>query len=465
MPKISRIIENKFPYPPTSGQRELFLMFDELIETSRNRATLLIRGYAGTGKTASIASFVKALPLFNYKSLLLAPTGRAAKVVSNYSGHSAFTIHKIIYRNSTDQDTGELIFKRQKNNHRQTVFIVDEASMIQEDDRPGSSSILQDLINYVFEHENNKLVLIGDDAQLPPVGYLYSGALDVNNLVDKYGLDIFETSLTEVVRQEKNSGILHYATKLRKMIAGKSDKLNLNTNKFPDIIPIASVDLEEVIRKAYDEFGHINAVVICRSNRETVNMNRHIRNQILYREEDLETGDSIMIVRNNYYWLPEDSKTGFLANGDFVEVMKISNREEKYGFRFADLRLRLVDYPDQEPFNAKVMLDTLYTLSPSLASKESLDLYNKVFKDQAEVSQKKARLASRSDPYLNALQVKFTYAITCHKSQGGQWPVIFIKHGYRAGKKPDAEYLRWLYTGISRATDLCYFVDFDDKYL
>ncbi|HLF34594.1 MAG TPA: AAA family ATPase [Cyclobacteriaceae bacterium] len=460
MPKISRIIQNNFPYPPTAGQVQLFQLLDELFDSSSPRATLLVKGYAGTGKTAALSGLVRILSLFNYKALLLAPTGRAAKIVAGYTGHAAFTIHKIIYRNIIDETTGRPIFSLQKNSHKRTVFIVDEASMIQDDENPEGLSVLSDLVEYVFRHDSNKLILIGDDAQLPPVGRLYSGALDSLNLCDKYNLDVLEVSLHEVVRQEKDSGILYNATMVRKMIPRPHGVLQIKTRNFRDVFHISSRELETALQGAYDEFGLENTVIICRSNKEAVQLNKLIRTRILFREDDLETGDSVMIVRNNYFWLGEDSRTGFLTNGDFAEVLKISYREEKSGFMFADLALRLSDYPEQEPFEAKAILNTLYSQAPSLTADEFKALYDISSPGAGQYVSGGNNSQFKSDPYLNALQIKFTYAITCHKSQGGQWPVVFIKRPYLGNGQADEDYLRWLYTGISRAVKICYFVDF-----
>jgi len=462
LPKISRIIEDKFPYSPTDDQLNLFRFFDELIEKNLPRHTLLIRGYAGTGKTVSIASLVKSLPLFNYKSLLLAPTGRAAKVISSYSGNAAFTIHKIIYRNLTDQESGALNFELQKNFHRHTVFIVDEASMIPEGKSGENNNVLRDLLEYVFTFDTNKLILIGDDAQLPPVGYVISSSLDRNNLERNYGLSVQEVSLTDVVRQEKDSGILSRATLLREKISGREMETNfdLNRDKHSDIRMISSLELGEVLNEIYQNFNPADAIVICRSNRETVRFNQFIRTNVLFRNDELEAGDSVMIVRNNYFWLPDDSKAGFLANGDFAEVLAIKNHEEKYGFRFADLRLRLTDYPDQEPIEAKTILNPLYSDSPSMTKEEFNKLFSVVMKDQNIDTTEKPGKIIRENPYLNALQIKFTYAVTCHKAQGGQWPVVLIKQGYRKQGIADKEYLQWLYTAVTRATEICYFIDF-----
>ena len=397
--------------------------------------------------------------MLEFRAMLLAPTGRAAKVAAGYSGRKAFTIHRIIYGQSVDRQTGEMIFSRKKNNHHRTVFIVDEASMIQED--PVSGNLLRDLVDFVFEQGTNKLLLIGDDAQLPPVKKQFSGALDTGNLISNYGLNLIEVALTEVVRQEKNSGILVYATGLRKKIGEGKGTVKLPERGFSDISRLTSMEMEEKLSDAYRQYGPENCIVICRSNRETVLYNRYIRQRILFREEELETGDTVMVVKNNYFWLGPDSVTGFLANGDFAEVLKISNRDERYGLKFADLNLRLIDYPDQQPFTARAILDTLYTNTPSLPDKEFSGLVKSVTEEQGNMNQTEKKNIIRIDPDLNALQIKFTYSVTCHKAQGGQWPVVFIKHGFYQAGNWDIEYLRWLYTAVSRATEICYLVDFE----
>lgn len=463
MPKISEILQNKFPYDPTSDQQALFKLFDQFLP-SDGPDTLLIKGYAGTGKTSIIAVLVKVLPQFNYKFMLLAPTGRAAKVLSTYSGRRAYTIHKIIYKLVQDKNTGEFKFKRVKNYARNTVFFIDEASMIYEDLQFGRKGLLKDLIDFVFEDPSNKIVFIGDTAQLPPVGQEYSGALDKENLELRYHLQVKDMELKEVVRQEQHSGILKNATALREKIDKEDLEIQFNIRPFRDVFRMHSDKMEDGLRYAYRKFGIEDSIIICQTNKQANLYNQFIRRNILYFDQEIDAGDYIMIVKNNYYWLDEDSPAGFLANGDFAEVLKISNMEDKYDFHFADLKLRLIDYPDHPPIQAKVILDTLHIPSASLGIEDGQGLYERVAAEYEGVSKKEFNQAIASDPYLNALQIKFKYAITCHKSQGGQWPVVFLDQGYLKKESVDVNYLRWLYTGTTRATLELYFVNFHDTF-
>ena len=459
MPKISDILSDRFAYEPTSGQKELFKLFDYLPE-QKGPDTLLIKGYAGTGKTTIVSSLVRILPLFNLKSLLLAPTGRAAKVLANYSGRKAFTIHRIIYKLQRDRDSGMLSFKRIRNYHKETVFIVDEASMIYDQYSATQSNLLRDLKDYVFENSSNKLIILGDTAQLPPVGQENSGALDKDTLEGKYSLKVVEIELNEVVRQEQLSGILENATSIRRNIQAGRFGIRFNTRDYPDIFSMNSEKLEDGLRYAYNRFGIDNVIIICRSNRQANQFNQYIRRNLLYLDSRIDAGDHLMIVRNNYFWLDEDSKAGFLANGDFAEVRKIANIQEIYGFTFADLDLRLIDYPEHPVIRVKAILDTLESDSPSLNETDSRKLYDHVMTDYPGLSKKDLAAAIAADPYLNAVQVKFTYAITCHKSQGGQWHAVFLEQGYLKESIRDISYMKWLYTGMTRATRELYLVNF-----
>jgi exodeoxyribonuclease-5 len=426
--------------------------------------TLLIKGYAGTGKTSIVSVLVKALPLFNFKFMLLAPTGRAAKVLSTYSGRKAFTIHKIIYKLVHDKNTGELRFKRVKNYQKNTIFFIDEASMIYEDLQFGKSGLLKDLIDYVFEDPSNRIVFIGDTAQLPPVGQEYSGALDKENLELRYHLNVKDHELKEVVRQEQNSGILINATALRDKINLEDVDIQFKTRVFRDVFKMNSDKMEDGLRYAYDKFGIEESIIICQTNKQANSYNQFIRRNILFLDNEIDAGDYLMIVKNNYYWLGEESPAGFLANGDFAEVLKISNTEDRFGFKFADLSLRLIDYPNHPSIQAKVILNTLHAPAPSLIAEEMQKLYGNVATLYEGISKKEFNQAMSEDPYLNALQIKFKYAITCHKSQGGQWPVVFLDQGFLRKETIDISYLRWLYTGITRATKELYLVNFHEDF-
>tara|TARA_R110000822_G_scaffold176662_1_gene316522 strand:+ start:312664 stop:314064 length:1401 start_codon:yes stop_codon:yes gene_type:complete len=463
--KPSEILLSKFPFEPTSGQKELFRMFDEfLLDKDLVKPTLTIRGYAGTGKTTVIGAVVNMLPFFNMKYVLMAPTGRAAKVMSSYSKRTAFTIHKKIFQ-QTEEPGGSLRFSRQKNYHTNTLFIVDEASMLSDQSDYGTKGLLTELMDYVFEKEGNRLLLIGDVAQLPPVGSTESLALEASYLKHNFKTDNFSIELTEVMRQEESSGILYNATQLRKELSKEKFDIKFTTGQFKDIFKMTGERLEDGLRYAYDKYGTENTVIVCRSNKNAVQYNQYIRRAIQYREDELEAGDILMIVRNNYHYLPENTPGGFLANGDFVEVMKIVRFEDVYGLRFATLNLRLLDYPDHEPFEAKVILDTLYTPEASLPSADQKKLYEQVVEDYADVESKGERIKLiKKDPYLNALQVKFAYALTCHKSQGGQWEAVFVDQGYLNEEMIDQDYLRWLYTAVTRASKELFLVNFHQKF-
>ena len=465
MAKPSEILLSKFPFEPTKGQKGLFQLFDQfLLDEKQYNPVLILRGYAGTGKTTVVSAVVKMLPFFNYRYVLMAPTGRAGKVMSGYAKRTAFTIHKKIFQ-QTAEPGGGLQFKRQKNYHKNTLFIVDEASMIADQSEYGKKGLLEELMDYVFSQEGNRLMLIGDVAQLPPVGTLESPALEQNYLKAKYKSDINYWELTEVMRQEESSGILFNATNLRNELNKEAFAPKFATSRFKDIFKMTGERLEDGLRYAYDKYGTENTAIICRSNKNAVQYNQYIRRVIQYREDELEAGDLLMIVRNNYRFLPESAPAGFLANGDFVEVLKIIRFEELYDLRFVELRVRLLDYPDQEPFEAKVILDTLYTEEASLNDKKYRALYEQVSEDYADISSKVERAkAIKNDPYLNALQVKFAYALTCHKSQGGQWPAVFVDQGYLTEEMVDREYLRWLYTAVTRATEELYLVNFHQRF-
>lgn len=466
MPKASDIIRSKFPFEPTPGQLQFFKALDVFFELKDNdRPMMLLKGYAGTGKTTIISALVQFLPLFNYKYVLVAPTGRAAKVMSNYSKKIALTIHKKIYRQVAEPGSGEPSFSTQQNYHKQTLFIVDEASMLSDDTGFGNSSLLNDLVSYIFQNEGNKVLFIGDDAQLPPVGKLQSPGLDANYLKSTFRSAVIETELTEVMRQAQDSGILHNATLLRAELNKKELLIKFHTKSFNDIFRMTGERLEDGLRYAYEKYGIDNTTIICRSNKMAVQYNEYIRRQIHFMDGELEAGDFLMIVRNNYVFQTEETPGGFLANGDFMEVVKVINFEEMYGFRFADLEIRLTDYQDHPNLQVKIMMDTLHSPSPSLSTEEYRKLYDLVADDYADLATKTERKeAIKKDPYLNALQVKFAYALTCHKSQGGQWKAVFVDQGYLTDEMVDKEYVRWLYTAVTRATDELFLVNFNNRF-
>lgn len=456
---IKSQILTHFGHNPTVQQEEVVekLSVFLLQESSENsRPLFILRGYAGTGKTSLVSAVVKTLVSMEKQCVLMAPTGRAAKVFSYYSGFPAYTIHKRIYKydmNGYSRYKFTLDFNRQKD----TLFIVDEASMLD-----GDSNILDDLIKYVFSGARCKLILLGDDAQLPPVGSIESPALN-SSVMMRYGLDVDEYTLTEVVRQEEESGILKNATMLREMISEASYFQTMTEAHLPllefgkDFRKVKNYDLIERISTAYDKCGIEDTTIVCRSNKRANLYNNAIRNQILFYEEELEQGDILMIAKNNYFW--ESEATPFLANGDIAVVKRVRNEQEFFGFHFADCELSLPDYGDVT-ITAKVLLDTLHSDAPSLTDEQGEMLYNNVMEDYMDISNKKDRLeALKKDPYYNALQVKYAYAVTCHKAQGGQWKRVFIDQGLVSPDMITTEYYRWLYTAITRATKRVYMVN------
>ena len=461
--QVQQLLFAKFPHTPTEGQIEACRLLTEFLFNPDPLSAFVLKGYAGTGKTTLVSALIQTLPALRVRSVLLAPTGRAAKVLSNYSGRQALTIHKKIYATTADAN-GLLRCSRIPNKHSYTLFIVDEASMIGEDNDSGHD-LLADLIDYVKEGSHCRLMLIGDTAQLPPVGSPVSPALDCEYLQTAYGLDIHSCELTEVVRQAETSGILHNSTLIRKQIADNdlAQTPLFDLDGFGDITRINSSELEEVLNQEYSDKGSEEVVLICRTNKRANIFNNAIRNRILFREDQLNTGDYLMVVKNNYFWTDEDASFGFIANGDIAEILRLRNFEEMYGFRFAMATLRFIDYPDAPEIECRILLDTLYSESPSLTADESRRLYEQVALDYADLPTKGDRIkAVKSDPYYNALQVKFAYALTCHKTQGGQWDTAIIDQGFLPDGVADREYLRWLYTALTRAKKQAYLLNFDD---
>ncbi|MBL4605375.1 MAG: AAA family ATPase [Flavobacteriaceae bacterium] len=457
----------KFPYKPTLKQSELFHLLGEFIFSKDNQSLFLLKGYAGTGTTTTISTLVNNLWQTGTKAVLMAPTGRAAKVISGYSKRQALTIHKKIYF-PKKQKNGSVDFVLQPNKHTNTIFIVDEASMIP--DRPQNSklfengSLLDDLISYVYSGKQCKLVLIGDTAQLPPVKLSVSPALEEDRLAYDYHKNVLNIELNEVTRQHENSGILANATLLRLLIQNDAVNFQFDLN-YPDIIRLVDgYDIQDAITSCYDNEGVEDTAFIVRSNKRANQYNQQIRREIRGQENEISTGDYVMVVKNNYYWLKDSSEAGFIANGDTCEVLRINAIKELYGFRFAEVEIRMIDYPDQKPFDTVLLLDTLSSETPSLSYEESNKLYEAVKEDYAhEKSKYKQLLAIKKNKYFNALQVKFSYAITCHKSQGGQWRTIFIEQPYLP-EGVSKEYLRWLYTAVTRAQEKLYLIGFKDEY-
>ncbi|OYD45204.1 ATP-dependent endonuclease [Sphingobacterium cellulitidis] len=470
--QIKNSLLQQFSHQATQQQVEVFEILGEFLHTFAVESCFILKGYAGTGKTSIISALVKSLPRFHKRSVLLAPTGRAAKVMSAYSGRNALTIHKKIYRKKNAVSL-DMQFSLADNTHENTLFIVDEASMISNEGHSMfSNGLLHDLIEYVQSGENCTLMLVGDIAQLPPVGLETSPALDPEYMNAEFGLEIFSYEMTDVVRQDKNSGILYNATKIRNEIRLDEEFAEYSypqfvTKSFKDIFRMNGERLIEGLHYAYDKFGIQNAMVICRSNKSANLYNQHIRNQILFRDEEITGGDIVMVVKNNYYWLQDNDEknTGFIANGDMAVIKKVSNVHEMHGFRFADLYLEFMDNNEGDAIRCRVLLDSLYVDSPNLPYEQQQKLYNSIAEDYQDIYAKKDRMeAIKKDPYYNALQIKFAYAITCHKAQGGQWPLVFIDQGYMNDDMLNTEFMRWLYTAITRATQELFLVNFNEKF-
>lgn len=456
-----------FGHEPTEGQRKFFLALDRMLNSSMPRCTLLLTGYAGTGKTTSTKAVIDTFRELKQRAVLLAPTGRAAKILGSYSGQQAFTIHKYIYQRKAMAD-GSAAFSMAVNKHKNTLFIVDEASMIGESGVAAGGfqyrSLLDDLIEFVFSGDSCRLLLIGDNAQLPPVGIDQSPALQLKKLQADFYLTIAQIEFNEVLRQAQDSGILYNATLLRVQQMENPEAFPVfDLGAYTDIIRIGGADLQEYLDDEISSNSIEDVVVITRSNKRANLFNEQIRRRVLWQEEEINAGDHLMIVRNNYFWLDEDEQqiAGFIANGDTAEVLKIIRTEDMWGFRFADVSIELVDYDNIPAFEVKVILDTLHSDGPSLDPDKAKALYHYVAETYLHLGDKRLiHRAVMKDPYYNALQVKFAYAVTCHKAQGGQWPVVFVEQGYLTDDMMDLSFQRWLYTAFTRAQQKLYLVNF-----
>ncbi|MBR4136967.1 MAG: AAA family ATPase [Bacteroidales bacterium] len=466
--ELYNILIKSFGYIPTDGQKTVLYHLSAFLLSQKPNPAYLLQGYAGTGKTTLVTTLVKTLPQIGMRYQLMAPTGRAAKVLSSYTEKTASTIHRKIYRFQQYAD-GSFRMTRAENKSKNTVFIVDECSMIP-DDFTNGRSLLDDLIGYVFSGENCRLLLIGDNAQLPPVGLENSPANDINVLKNSFNLTVASYELTEVMRQEEESGILWNATELRKALMALTSLTPLmplfNINGFTDIHRIEPQEFEELLWQNFNGKNTNDAVIICKSNKRANMYNQAIRARILQEEGEISTGDKLMVVKNNYFWTDEDQKVSFIANGDMIELMRINNTEEMYGFHFADVEIQLIDYPDAPNLSVKILLETLTSDSPALTQEESDRLYKAIEDDYMDIPNKRDRYkAMRQNPYFNALQVKFGYALTCHKTQGGQWPCVFIDAPYiKEDESLQISDLRWFYTAVTRAQKQLYFVNFEDSY-
>lgn len=471
-------ILQQFGFPPTPEQAQALDVFVQFMTDSNPHAVMILRGSAGTGKTSLSGAIVCTLRAVRQKVMLLAPTGRAAKVFSLNSGMPAYTIHRRIYREKAFAGVDGQ-FNLNDNLYTDTLFMVDEASMIANlglgGTTFGSGCLLDDLIHFVYQGRNDRLLLIGDKAQLPPVGEEESPALSAA-MLQGYGLSVYECDLNEVVRQSQQLGILFNATRIRQMITHDdiTQLPKIRFSGFSDIREMPGAELIEALGDSYHQVGLDDTIVVTRSNKRANIFNQGIRNMVLDREEELESGDMLMIVKNNYYWMEEERKKikeseerkvqsnelpAFLANGDRAKVMKVSRRIELYGFHFATLLLKFPDYDNYE-LEATVLLDTLTSEAPALTHDQQEQLFHKIEEDYQDIPLKADRMkAIRQDPYFNALQVKFAYAVTCHKAQGGQWSHVYVDQGYMTDEMLTPDYIHWLYTAFTRATEMLYLVN------
>ena len=449
------------PFPLKEDQREALDLFAQFYtDTSGEKQVFVLKGYAGTGKTTLVSIISNSLSSQRKDTYMMAPTGRAAKVMAAYSGRSAYTIHRSIYKFEGEDGASGLRFQKQKNRYKNMLFIVDEASMIS---TSASDGILAHLLEFVFEDSSNKLLIVGDDAQLPPIGEETSRALDWAWLEKEYFVGSLGYCLTQVIRQKEDSGILLNATMLRENYRQGKLEIELETKGYPDCFRMTGEKLSTGLEYAYRRGSMEDSILICRSNKSANLYNQLIRTQLLSKESELDAGDLVMIVKNNYKYPETDrSKTDFIANGDFARITRVRRTEEAYELRFADVELELVDFPEVGTFEAKVMLTTLNINTPNLDRESSQRLYADVVADYGvmETNRKERDKLVKADPYLNALQIKFAYALTCHKAQGGQWDYVFVDQGYLPDNTITTDFVRWLYTACTRAKQQLYFVNF-----
>lgn len=465
--RIATQIYAKICFETTEGQKKIIEKLSDYLADDDFSRIFVLNGYAGTGKTTLIAALVAVLKDMNVKPVLLAPTGRAAKVLAHYSHEKALTIHKRIYRQSTNANY-ESKFSLNHNPERGAVFIVDEASMLSDNTQDGmlfgSGSLLGDLVRYVRAGRDCRLILVGDSAQLPPVGSDFSPALDPAT-VENYG-DVLYATLDDVVRQEAQSGILFNATLVRCMLENHIDEVPHFDMSFPDFQRVEGGDFLELLQDCYDKYGKDETIVITRSNKRANRYNEGIRRNVLCAEEEIESGDMLMVVKNNYYF-PEhmqDCPMNFMANGDIVRLRRIRRFEDFYGFHFAEAQLEFPDYDDLD-MECRILLDTLGSESSSLTREEYTKLFYEVEKDYLDIKSRLKRFdAIRENPHFNAVQVKFSYAVTCHKAQGGQWKAVFVDRCLFGDEPMTHDMLRWIYTALTRATERVYLVNFDERF-
>ena len=460
-------LTRSFGFEPTEGQSVVLFHLAAFLLSQKENPTYVMRGYAGTGKTSLVKTLVRTLPSIGMRYVLMAPTGRAAKVLGSYTRQPASTIHRRIYQAMTFPD-GSVRIARAENKHKDTLFIVDEASMIGEQKEFGGFSLLDDLLGYVFSGERCRLLLIGDTAQLPPVGSNESPALDCDYLKSEFPITAATYELTEVKRQALESGILYNATDIRQLLGQNLYEYQLpifHLEGFDDIQKIEPEEFEEMLHNAFANTSDNEAVVVCKSNKRANMFNQAIRGRILNIEGEIATGDKLMVVKNNYFWADGNDAINFIANGDMAEIRKIKHFDEMYGFRFADVELSFTDYPDAPNVEAKILLDTLYSNSPSLTEDENKRLFSAIEEDYIDIPNRRERYKEmKKSPWFNALQVKFAYALTCHKTQGGQWSTIFIDSSLNQKETLEVEDLRWIYTALTRAQERVCFVNFKEEF-
>lgn len=454
------LLKNSFPFKPTEDQEEALEKLAYYLAQGGANDLFLLQGYAGTGKTTLIRALVQALEQSQRQHVLLAPTGRAAKVMAQYSGSPAFTIHKFIYQLSRD-GLGRLQYQVRAQRGKEAVIIVDEASMIH--DRAGlqQGGLLQDLIQFKEQGRNCQLILVGDTAQLPPVHTALSPAMDLDHLRRAHHHEVQRVELRQVMRQQEGSEILRNATALRENI--RQENLSLPEWQCgQEVVKLKEgYQVEESLQDAYSSQGAQGCLIITRSNKRAVMYNQQVRQRILWQEDELAAGDLLMIVKNNYYWLPAGRQARFIANGDIAELLEIYEYQELYNRRFARVKIQLIDYPDDPPLEVWVHLDTIDAPSPSLSQEEFQAFGDCVLEDYAELNRKADRIkALRENPFYQALQIKFAYAVTGHKAQGGQWPVVFVENPWLPEGEIDLDYLRWLYTAFTRAQEKLYLLGF-----
>jgi len=459
---IATRIQDQLPFEPTEQQAQLIEKLGVFLMSTDSEKAFLLRGYAGTGKTSVVSALVRAMNELKQKTMLLAPTGRAAKVIANYSGFPAFTIHKKIYR---QKSMAEFRFQLTDNLYNHTLFIVDEASMISNtgtESAFGSGRLLDDLVEFVYSGEGCSLLLLGDTAQLPPVMQSYSPALELDKLLG-YGLKVEEFTLTHVVRQALESGILHNATLLRQqLIEDRTTEFpRFELEGFPDIKKLNGMELIDEIQRSYDGVGVEDTIVLTRSNKRANMYNNGIRSRVMMKEDELTNGDLLMVTRNNYFWNKPYKEIDFIANGDILEIVRVKKFYTVYDFRFVDLTLRSLDY--EWEIDARIWLDSLQAESPAAMNEMTNRLFQSVAEDYPEITNRKDLFKQiLQNEFYNSLQVKFAYAVTCHKAQGGQWKKVFIDPGQIAEDQLSSDFYRWLYTALTRATDTVYLVNFPE---